>query len=90
MDSATNTLIGAHGYCSQDLVNLIIIGKAVSNVFDNDITLGDDGPVSRLARNPSPVIKLKGIHARSDIGLLSLFEHYKSCQVRNFKLHLFP
>ena len=57
MDEPTSQLIGAHGYCTQvcvplvlslihlfirlkELVNLILTGKAVSNVFDDTMTLG--------------------------------------------------
>ncbi|NXY70198.1 MINY4 hydrolase, partial [Glareola pratincola] len=71
-DVVTNRLIGSHGYCTQELVNLLLTGKAVSNVFNNVIEL-DSG-------NGNITI-LKGITSRSDIGLLSLFEHYDVCQV---------
>ncbi|NWI59646.1 MINY4 hydrolase, partial [Calyptomena viridis] len=71
-DVLTNRLIGSHGYCTQELVNLLLTGKAVSNVFNNVIEL-DSG-------NGNITI-LKGITSRSDIGLLSLFEHYDVCQV---------
>ncbi|XP_032858752.2 probable ubiquitin carboxyl-terminal hydrolase MINDY-4 isoform X2 [Tyto alba] len=71
-DVLTNRLIGSHGYCTQELVNLLLTGKAVSNVFNNEIEL-DSG-------NGNITI-LKGITSRSDIGLLSLFEHYDVCQV---------
>ncbi|XP_013399947.1 probable ubiquitin carboxyl-terminal hydrolase MINDY-4 [Lingula anatina] len=82
MDVPTNTLMGAHGYCSQELVNLILTGKAASNVFNDKVEL-DSGT--------GPKMILKGIHARSDIGLLSLFEHYKSCEVGTFlKTPRFP
>uniref|UniRef100_A0ACB8FX65 Ubiquitin carboxyl-terminal hydrolase MINDY-4 n=1 Tax=Sphaerodactylus townsendi TaxID=933632 RepID=A0ACB8FX65_9SAUR len=71
-DVITNQLIGAHGYCTQELVNLLLTGKAVSNVF-NDVVELDSGNGNTTA--------LKGISGRSDIGLLSLFEHYDVCQV---------
>ncbi|XP_030405831.1 probable ubiquitin carboxyl-terminal hydrolase MINDY-4 [Gopherus evgoodei] len=71
-DVSTNRLIGTHGYCTQELVNLLLTGKAVSNVF-NDVIELDSG-------NGNITI-LKGIINRSDIGLLSLFEHYDVCQV---------
>ncbi|NWY67163.1 MINY4 hydrolase, partial [Erithacus rubecula] len=71
-DVLTNRLIGSHGYCTQELVNLLLTGRAVSNVFNNVIEL-DSG-------NGNITI-LKGITSRSDIGLLSLFEHYDVCQV---------
>ena len=33
MDDAKGSMIGSHGYCSQELVNLMLTGKATSNVF---------------------------------------------------------
>ena len=71
MDTEKSTIMGAHGYCSQEVVNLMLTGQATSNVFDNDIDLssGEDQTI------------LKGIHKTCDIGLLSLFEHYQSCRV---------
>nr|XP_028605534.1 probable ubiquitin carboxyl-terminal hydrolase MINDY-4 isoform X1 [Podarcis muralis] len=71
-DVITNRLIGAHGYCTQELVNLLLTGQAVSNVF-NDVMELDSGNGN--------ITLLKGVSARSDIGVLSLFEHYNICQV---------
>ncbi|NXC26360.1 MINY4 hydrolase, partial [Campylorhamphus procurvoides] len=71
-DVLTNRLIGTHGYCTQELVNLLLTGKAVSNVFNNVIELNSGN---------GNITILKGITSRSDIGLLSLFEHYDVCQV---------
>lgn len=77
MDEPTGKLMGQHGYCTQDMVNLLIHGKAFSNVF-NDLILLDK-------------LKLKGPNKRNDIGLLSLFEHYKSCEVgSNLKTPKYP
>ena len=53
-------------------MNLYLSGKAVSNVF-NDVVELDSGD--------SNIMILKGVVSRCDVGLLSLFEHYKSCQV---------
>ncbi|XP_035997073.1 probable ubiquitin carboxyl-terminal hydrolase MINDY-4 isoform X2 [Fundulus heteroclitus] len=72
MDLNTTTLIGAHGYCTQELVNLLLCGRAVSNVFDNDIELDSGNGNTTL---------LKGIKEPCQVGLLSLFEHYNICQV---------
>ncbi len=73
MDEAGGRLMGAHGYCTQEMVNLLLGGRAASNVFNDSVTLdgapGEKGTV------------LRGVQKRSDVGLLSLFEHYKSCQV---------
>ncbi|EQC25547.1 hypothetical protein, variant [Saprolegnia diclina VS20] len=40
-DGATPTLVGAHDYCTQELVNLLLVGYACSNVFDGTQDLGD-------------------------------------------------
>lgn len=61
-------LMGAHGYCSQEMVHLLLVGSATSNTFDGDKVLSES-------------LVLKGISRRSDIGLLSLFEHYDSIAV---------
>ncbi|XP_035508564.1 probable ubiquitin carboxyl-terminal hydrolase MINDY-4 isoform X1 [Morone saxatilis] len=72
MDVPTATLIGAHGYCTQELVNLLLCGRSVSNVFDNDMELDSGNGNMTL---------LKGIKGDCDVGLLSLFEHYNICKV---------
>ena len=41
MDRAENSLMGAYGYCTQELVNLLITGEAASNVFDGERALGE-------------------------------------------------
>nr|XP_033477839.1 probable ubiquitin carboxyl-terminal hydrolase MINDY-4 [Epinephelus lanceolatus] len=58
--------------CSQELVNLLLCGRAVSNVFDNDVEL-DSGNGN--------ITLLKGVKGHCDVGLLSLFEHYNICKV---------
>ncbi|KAF7695596.1 hypothetical protein HF521_007319 [Silurus meridionalis] len=75
MDVPTSTLIGAHGYCTQELVNLLLCGCAVSNVFDNEMKLDSGNGNFTL---------LKGIRERCDIGLLSLYEHYNICTVGSY------
>ncbi|CAF0769235.1 unnamed protein product [Brachionus calyciflorus] len=70
MDDANNKLMGTHGYCSMEMVNLLIHGRAVSNVFNDKMMLDQ--------------LELKGPDKRNDIGLLSLFEHYKSCEVGSY------
>lgn len=34
MDDVKYTLIGVYGHSSQELVNLLLTGEAVSNIFD--------------------------------------------------------
>lgn len=60
MDSPDTGLMGSHQYCTQDLVNLLLTGRACSNVFDGDKDL--DGHL------------LRGIQARGRVGLLTLTE----------------
>lgn len=49
-------------------------GQAVSNVFNDKMELNGGTGI---------VTVLKGIPHRSNIGFLSLFEHYGNCQVKN-------
>ena len=81
MDSPDSHLMAAHGYCSQEMVNLITTGVAASNVFDDQVVLGSD----------TEQTVLKGVRRQSEVGLLSLFEHYKSCSVgSNLKCPTYP
>jgi hypothetical protein len=64
------SLIGRHGYCTQELVNLLLTGRATSNVFDGSREL-DDGAVHLLGVLPR----------RCDAGYLTLYEHYGSMEV---------
>ncbi|RHY94639.1 hypothetical protein DYB35_005503 [Aphanomyces astaci] len=73
MDTATGTvptLIGAHDYCTQEMVNLLLLGYACSNVFDGtkDLGGGDDATSSSMV--------LRGVQKRSVVGFLTLFEAY--------------
>ncbi|XP_022236662.1 probable ubiquitin carboxyl-terminal hydrolase MINDY-4 [Limulus polyphemus] len=72
MDDPSCTLVGRQGYCTQEMVNLFLIGKAVSNVFNGTVELGKSGLDGTT---------LHGIPEQSDVGFLSLFEHYQSCEV---------
>lgn len=67
LEGCTAKLMGAHDYCSQEMVNLMLVGRAVPNVFDGVKDL--DGLI------------LTGIHKQAAVGLLSLFEHYGSIEV---------
>ena len=67
MDEPNTCLIAAHGYCSQDLVNLVLTGAAVTNCFDGQKDVA--GAVCR------------GVQQQSRLGFLSLFEWYGYDQV---------
>ena len=47
MDTESTSLIGAHGYCSQEVVNLLSTGQAVSNTFDGYMILEESGVLSQ-------------------------------------------
>lgn len=34
-------VIGQFGHCNQDVINLLLTGKATSNVFDGEMSLGN-------------------------------------------------
>jgi len=75
-------LIGSHNYATQELVNLFLVGVASSNVFDGDKYIGE---------SKSECVKLRGIHSRSDIGFLTLFEHFEYMEVgTHLKSPMFP
>ena len=61
MDVASNTMIAAHGYCSQEVVTLLLTGKAHSNVFDGTLEGVMDTP-------------MMGITSRCAVGYLTLVE----------------
>jgi len=62
------TLIAPNGYCAQELVNLLLIGRAHSNVFDGEQTVGEIG------EDGTGGCRLRGIPRRSPVGFLTLFE----------------
>eukprot|EP00051_Salpingoeca_urceolata_P021031 m.323096 g.323096 ORF g.323096 m.323096 type:complete len:609 (+) comp19722_c1_seq3:13-1839(+) len=70
-DEPESRLMGQHSYCSLDMVNLLITGRASTNVHDGIVTLGEGPDASYL----------KGVRGPCDIGLVTLYEHYKSCKV---------
>eukprot|EP00049_Salpingoeca_infusionum_P023435 m.12108 g.12108 ORF g.12108 m.12108 type:complete len:566 (-) comp5802_c0_seq2:341-2038(-) len=67
----SGSLMGRHNYCTLEMVNLLNLGYACSNVHNGNKMLGEG--TDRLI--------LKGTKQKATIGLLSLFEHYRSCDV---------
>ena len=61
------TLIAPNGYCAQELVNLLLYGRAHSNVFDGEQTVGGEAGTAEGCR-------LRGTPRRSPVGFLTLFE----------------
>ncbi|CAM9618135.1 unnamed protein product, partial [Discosporangium mesarthrocarpum] len=73
------TLMARHGYASQELVNLLILGCAHSNLFDGQSVMrdGDGG---------EDTVVLKGVSTRGRVGFLTLFEAYNYMEVgKNLK-----
>lgn len=68
MDDKGANLIGAHGYCTQEMVNLALTGQARSNVFNGERDMGEG-------------MLIRGVTGRQEIGFLTLFEHYKYMEV---------
>jgi len=71
-DPKTAVMVGAHGYCSQELVNLMVFGRAYSNVFDG---------TKRLGSAKDGWCVLQGAPRRPPVGFLSLFEAFKCIEV---------
>lgn len=76
MDSPLLGLVGQFGHCSQDLVNLMMIGRAVTNVFNGVKRLGGDGSNDGFL--------IKGIEEQSEVGFLTLLEHLRYSKVGEF------
>lgn len=78
MDDPNATITSQFGHTSQELMNLLLTGQAVSNVFDNSMILSDE-------------LTCSGIKFRSDIGYLSALESLRYCTVGSYyKTPKFP
>jgi hypothetical protein len=64
-------VIGQFGHCNQELINLLLTGRATSNVIDGEMELGDSG------------LRLRGVYQRSSIGYLTQLEALRYCEVRS-------
>eukprot|EP00438_Fugacium_kawagutii_P035221 Skav227180 [mRNA] locus=scaffold2048:13486:15089:+ [translate_table: standard] len=88
MDDSSTPLIGRFGHCSQELVNLMLIGESTSrlvtmNVFDGTRWLGDDPSSGFLVRQLW--INKPGVDSERvgvpQVGLLSELETYRYLSV---------
>ncbi|CAL5998177.1 Conserved_hypothetical protein [Hexamita inflata] len=68
--TAAGSIFANCNNCSQELVNLMICGRAVAGLHDNNMDL--DGMI------------LQGIPSKCDVGLLSIFEAYDYLRVGTF------
>lgn len=72
MDDPIGTkLTSQFGHCGQELINLLLTGQAVSNVFDNTLT-------------PSGELTCRGIQHWPNIGYLSQLESLRYCEVGGY------
>ncbi|GAB9472837.1 hypothetical protein Gpo141_00010003 [Globisporangium polare] len=79
MDDLDAAFTGQFGHCSQELLNFLLTGSAVSNVFDGSVPMGDTG------------LMLHGIPERSRIGYLTHLEALRYCQVGSYyKSPMYP
>ena len=65
-------VIGQFGHCTQELMNLLLTGRASSNIFDGDVPMtgtGDDQ------------LMLRGVLSRPPVGYLSQLECLRYCEV---------
>lgn len=81
MDSSLSPLIGNHGHCNQELVNLFLTGKATTNCFDGEKVFGEG----------SDRVMLHGISEPQEFGFLTIFESLGYIEVgRHFKCPSLP
>jgi hypothetical protein len=70
-------LIVEHGYCSQELVNLMLQGRGTSNVHDGTVVSG--GGNEEVEEEEG--IKLHGLFGPLEVGCLSYLEHRRLIKV---------
>lgn len=69
-------------------MNLLLIGEAVSNVFDGNLKMDESSTDSSPS---SSSLMLKGVSHQSDIGYLTQLEALRYCQVGSYlKFPLYP
>lgn len=77
-----------YGYGSQSLINLMITGRAVTYVWDNEQDVGGLSksryPSQISTRNHDCFAELCGLNKQSQIGFITLMEHLRFCTVGSF------
>lgn len=67
-------MVVEHGYCTQELTNLCLCGKAFSNVHDNELDTGGGGGTTKG-------LSLRGFPNQLEVGFLTILEHQRYCVV---------
>lgn len=70
MSEANELIDPVHGHGSQSLINLMLTGRGVGYVWDNDQDVGG--------------LKLRGIEQQGEVGFLTLLERLRYCEVGSF------
>lgn len=70
-DPSPSLVTAPFGHASQEIVNLLLCGQAVSNVFDGRMDLGEG-------------MFLKGVPSTVEVGFLSLLESLNFCKVGQY------
>eukprot|EP00602_Paraphysomonas_sp_CaronLab_P009261 CAMPEP_0185036198 /NCGR_PEP_ID=MMETSP1103-20130426/28780_1 /TAXON_ID=36769 /ORGANISM="Paraphysomonas bandaiensis, Strain Caron Lab Isolate" /LENGTH=580 /DNA_ID=CAMNT_0027573637 /DNA_START=29 /DNA_END=1771 /DNA_ORIENTATION=- len=78
MDDSETSLIGQYGHCTQELINLLLIGRASTYVFDGDL------PFQGSTSSDGESLVLKGVPHRPQVGYLSHLEALRYCQVGSY------
>jgi len=86
MDNPHSSYLTAQfGMTGQEMINLLITGQAVSNVFDNTISLGGGGDATTdNNNNDDDDLKCHGIQSQPSIGYLSQLESLRYCEVGGY------
>ncbi|XP_074030111.1 ubiquitin carboxyl-terminal hydrolase MINDY-3 homolog isoform X2 [Leptinotarsa decemlineata] len=69
-DTREPLIDGTYGYGSQNLINLMITGRATTYVWDHDQDIGG--------------LILKGVEKQSQIGFITIMEYHRYCTVGSF------
>ncbi|XP_068141200.1 ubiquitin carboxyl-terminal hydrolase MINDY-3 homolog [Drosophila tropicalis] len=69
-DTSEPLIHSTYGYGAQSLINLMLTGRSVAHVWDNEQDVGG--------------LKLRGISEQSDIGFITLMEQMRYCTVGSF------
>ena len=78
------TVIGQFGHCNQELINLLLTGRATSNVFDGELSMGGSS-------SGGDALHCRGLRERSSVGYLSYLESLRYLQVgRLYKVPVDP
>ncbi|CAG0905115.1 unnamed protein product [Darwinula stevensoni] len=85
LEEGSESLIDrTHGHACQGLINMMLTGRAVSHVWDNNRDVGGLSTVFTFVTFDLVLVPMKGIKKRSEVGFLTLLEHHRYCEVGQF------